>query len=79
MMSMITEEEGYEDFQDNIQMITSYTREIEDTVEKSDVSLTTKPFCVFFGGNDEEGDLYLEGRTDVDMMVTVNPNFIRLP
>lgn len=74
MMSMITEEDGYADFQDNVQMITSYTREVEDTVEKSDVSLTTKPFCVFFGGNDEEGDLYLEGRTDVDMMVTVNPN-----
>ena len=74
MMSMITEEEGYGDFLDNVTMVTSYTKEVEDTVKKTDVSLTTKPFCVFFGGNDEEGDLYLQGRTDVDMMVTVNPN-----
>lgn len=74
MMSMITEEEGYGDFLNNVTMVTSYTKEVEDTVEKTDVSLTTKPFCVFFGGNDEEGDLYLQGRTDVDMMVTVNPN-----
>lgn len=74
MMSMITEEEGYGDFLNNVTLITSYTKEVEDTVGKTDVSLTTKPFCVFFGGNDEEGDLYLQGRTDVDMMVTVNPN-----
>lgn len=74
MMSMITEEEGYGDFLNNVTMVTSYTKEVEDTVGKTDVSLTTKPFCVFFGGNDEEGDLYLQGRTDVDMMVTVNPN-----
>ena len=74
MTSMITEEEGYGDFLNNVTMVTSYTKEVEDTVEKTDVSLSTKPFCVFFGGNDEEGDLYLQGRTDVDMMVTVNPN-----
>lgn len=74
MTSMITEEEGYGDFLNNVTMVTSYTKEVEDTVEKTDISLTTKPFCVFFGGNDEEGDLYLQGRTDVDMMVTVNPN-----
>lgn len=74
MTSMITEEEGYGNFLNNVTMVTSYTKEVEDTVEKTDVSLTTKPFCVFFGGNDEEGDLYLQGRTDVDMMVTVNPN-----
>lgn len=74
MTSMITEEEGYGDFLNNVTMVTSYTKEVEDTVKKTDVSLTTKPFCVFFGGNDEEGDLYLQGRTDVDMMVTVNPN-----
>ena len=74
MTSMITEEEGYGDFLNNVTMVTSYTKEVEDTMGKTDVSLTTKPFCVFFGGNDEEGDLYLQGRTDVDMMVTVNPN-----
>lgn len=74
MMNMITEEEGYGDFLDNVTMVTSYTKEVETNVGKTDVSLTTKPFCVFFGGNDEEGDLYLQGRTDVDMMVTVNPN-----
>lgn len=74
MMNMITEEEGYGDFLDNVTMVTSYTKEVETNVGKTDVFLTTKPFCVFFGGNDEEGDLYLQGRTDVDMMVTVNPN-----
>ena len=36
--------------------------------------MTTKPFTIFFGGNDTTGSLSLEGRTDVDMTVTVNPN-----
>lgn len=74
MISMITDCEGYENFNDNVSMIASYTKEVEETVEKTDVSLTTKPFSIFFGGNDEEGDLSLVGRTDVDMIVTVNPN-----
>ena len=35
--------------------------------------MTEQPFTIFIGGNDEEGDLSTAGRTDVDMLVTVNP------
>lgn len=74
MRNMITETEGYENFLSETTVIATYYKEVETEVVTSDATLTETPFCIFFGGNDEEGDLYLEGRTDVDMVVTVNPN-----
>ncbi len=75
MENMITETEGYENFETETKVIYSFYRQLDtSTIETTDTTLTTEPFTIFFGGNDEEGDLYLEGRTDVDMIVTVNPN-----
>lgn len=73
-VSMITETEGYQNFEKDTVVIASYTRTVETSVLQSDTTLTDEPFAIFFGGNDEEGDLYLQCRTDVDMIVTVNPN-----
>ena len=75
LASTISDIEGYENFETDTKIL--YT--IERTIDSSDsntvaVDMTTKPFTIFFGGNDTEGDLSLEGRTDVDMAVTVNPN-----
>lgn len=72
--SMIEDMEGYEDFYNDTKVL--YTIEVDQEVveiKKTDATLTTEPFSVFFGGNDEEGELKLTGRTDVDMIVTVNP------
>ncbi|MBR4164578.1 MAG: LCP family protein, partial [Solobacterium sp.] len=72
--SMLPDMEGFEDFEEDTRIL--YTIEVPEVVQeikRTDVALTTQPFSVFFGGNDQEGELKLSGRTDVDMVVTVNP------
>ena len=72
--AMIADNEEYELFRNDLKIIYSAQKEVENKVPASSASITKEPFIVFFGGNDEEGELYLEGKTDVDMLVTVNPN-----
>ncbi len=72
--AMIADNEEYENFRNDLKIIYSAQKEVDNKLPESTTALTKEPFIVFFGGNDEEGDLYLEGKTDVDMMVTVNPN-----
>lgn len=71
----ISDMQGFENFETDTKILYSFDRPIDasasDTVA---VDMTTKPFTIFFGGNDTTGALSLEGRTDVDMTVTVNPN-----
>lgn len=71
----ISDIQGFENFETDTKILYSFDRPIDasasDTVV---VDMTTKPFTIFFGGNDTTGTLSLEGRTDVDMTVTVNPN-----
>ncbi len=71
--AMIADNEEYELFRDDLKIIGRVPKEVNNVLPESTTSLTKEPFIVFFGGNDEEGELYLEGKTDVDMMVTVNP------
>lgn len=72
--AMIADNEEYENFRNDVKIIGSVDKKVEDKIPASSMALTKEPFVVFFGGNDEEGDLYLEGKTDVCMIVTVNPN-----
>lgn len=75
MASSIEDIEGYENFSIDTKILYTYEREIDSSAANSvDVNMTSKPFTIFFGGNDQTGSLSLEGRTDVDMSVTVNPN-----
>ena len=71
----ISDMQGFENFETDTKILYSFDRPIDasasDTVA---VDMTTKPFTIFFGGNDTEGSLSLQGRTDVDMTVTINPN-----
>lgn len=71
----ISDMQGFENFETDTKILYSFDRPIDasasDTVA---VDMTTKPFTIFFGGNDTTGALSLEGRTDVNMTVTVNPN-----
>ena len=71
----ISDIQGFENFETDTKILYSFDRPIDasasDTVA---VDMTTKPFTIFFGGNDTEGSLSLQGRTDVDMTVTINPN-----
>ena len=71
----ISDMQGFENFETDTKILYSFDRPIDasasDTVA---VDMTTKPFTIFFGGNDTTGALSLERRTDVNMTVTVNPN-----
>ena len=75
MAGTISDIQGFENFETDTKILYSFDRPIDasasDTVA---VDMTTKPFTIFFGGNDTTGALSLEGRTDVDMTVTVNTN-----
>lgn len=71
---MLDDIEEYENFSKDTRIL--YTIKLTDETAKiavSDTSLTTEPFSIFIGGNDQEGDLSLIGRTDVNIVVTVNP------
>ena len=71
----ISDIQGFENFETDTKILYSFDRPIDasasDTVA---VDMTAKPFTIFFGGNDTTGALSLQGRTDVNMTVTVNPN-----
>lgn len=71
----IEDSETYKNFAEDTEIVASFTRtsEVKKPV-KGDTTLTKTPFSIFFAGNDQTGTLSLEGRTDVCMMVTVNPN-----
>ena len=73
-VSMITDEQAYASFTEDTRVLYTIKLSSAVSVEKSDTELTTQPFSIFFAGNDQEGELSLNGRTDVDMIVTVNPN-----
>ncbi|MGM9941839.1 MAG: LCP family protein [Bulleidia sp.] len=73
--SVIQDTPGFETFELDTQVVYTMERTIESSFGFSrDVSLVNQPFAVFFGGNDQTGSLSLQGRTDVDMIVAVNPN-----
>ena len=72
--SVLADTEGFENFSEETKIIYSFYRTIESPFgNKKKVKMTSEPFTVFFGGNDQEGELSLVGRTDVNMSVTVNP------
>ena len=72
-VSMVTDQEKYANFASDTRVLYTIRLTSDVSVATSDSELTSKPFSIFFGGNDQEGELSLSGRTDVDMVVTVNP------
>lgn len=72
-VSMITDQQEYTSFTTDTRVLYTIKLSSDVSVVSSDIELTTQPFSIFFGGNDQEGELSLTGRTDVDMVVTVNP------
>lgn len=72
--SFVSDNEAFANFRADTKIIASYEREVESNIRKGDQSLTKEPFAVFVCGNDEEGDLSTEGRTDVNIVLVVNPN-----
>lgn len=46
----------------------------ESSVDSKSVDVTSKPFLVYISGNDEYGELSAVSRSDVNMLVVVNPS-----
>ena len=72
--SIVLELEGYNAFNDETKVIHQtvfYTNDTNDALAVSDI--TTTPFNILISGNDSFGKLDEVSRSDVDMVVTVNP------
>lgn len=65
-------EETHETLSEDTRVIYQITKE-EGSVSAKNVDVTTKPFLVFVSGNDEYGEIAAISRTDVNMLVAVNP------
>lgn len=62
----------YDAFDDETRVVYQITKE-ESSVGAKNVDVTQKPFLVYISGNDEYGELSAISRSDVNMLVAVNP------
>ncbi|MBR2066782.1 MAG: LCP family protein [Solobacterium sp.] len=71
--SLITETEEFREFKQDVKEIHTVERllAINEVEVKKEINI--EPFALFFAGNDQEGELILNGRTDVNLVVFVNP------
>lgn len=69
-------EEIYPDFYRDTKKIfsQSYETELQNTAEESQRNVTKEPFTIYLSGNDETGTLKQSGRSDVNILVVVNPS-----
>ena len=71
----VTDLEEYQDFSTKTKRIYNTVYYTNDKTESLAVSnITTHPFTIEISGNDAYGDLEEDSRSDVNMLVTVNPN-----
>lgn len=68
--SLVTQDK--ETFTEDTRVVYQVIKE-EDSVVSKSVSVTEKPFLVYISGIDEYGDLSTISRSDVNMLVGVNP------
>ena len=65
--------EQYEDYEDRVRIIKTYTVKTEAVkVEAVDVDVSTSAFLVFISGNDSEGEISMTGRSDVNIVAGIN-------
>ncbi len=67
-------EERHPNYDEETRVIMTITiKEEVDIKANSNVDVTTQPFLFYISGNDEYGDISISGRTDVNMLIAVNP------
>lgn len=70
-----TVESVHENFDEEVRVIKTITiKDAIDISSGSKVDVTTEPFLFYISGNDEYGEVTFEGRSDVNILVAVNPN-----
>lgn len=82
---MIEDITGYEDFEQRVEVVYTVYKKLQLSPDPKSVSVTTEPFTILIAGNDAYGSkIATTGRTDVNMLATVNPttkqvSFITIP
>ena len=72
--SQILDMESYADFDNNTRVVYQTSYKVENTDKANAVTdITSKPFNVLISGSDTRGGFDENGRSDVIMVVTVNP------
>lgn len=61
------------DFKENSKVLTTISVEVQNEVVTKDVKITKEPFSVFFTGIDTYGEMSKVSRSDVNMIITINP------
>lgn len=68
-----TFEENDKDFTDEIRVLNSHEVKTRMYLSTSDLNVTQEPFTVYISGIDVYGEIEKTSRSDVNMLVTVNP------
>lgn len=71
--SIVNEQETFENFDDETKVIYTYTYYTKIETDTSAVDVTTQPFTVLVTGIDTYGNISTVSRSDVNMIITVNP------
>ena len=64
---------GYEDFSKDVKIAYTVKKKLVVSTDPGAYDMTTQPFSILIAGNDSWDEVYTTGRTDVDMVATVNP------
>ncbi len=62
-----------EDFQKNVKVIETIPIKLKNNVKKKDTELLKKPFHIYISGSDDYGMINQVSRSDMNMLITVNP------
>ena len=64
---------GYESFSEDVKVAYTVKKKLVVSTDPGAYDMTTQPFSILIAGNDSWEEVYTTGRTDVDMVATVNP------
>lgn len=67
-------EENYDEYRENIKVLYTFGIEYDEQDIKKDTDITKNPFILYISGIDTYGSINVNSRSDVNMIVVVNPN-----
>ena len=65
--------ESYKNFSKDVKIIYTVKKKLVISKDSTDSDMTKQPFSVLIAGNDTWGETDTTGRTDVDIVATINP------
>lgn len=66
-------EEINEEFKKEVKVLETISVTVKNKTKKKDTKLTKNPFSIYISGNDDYGAINQVSRSDVNMVITVNP------